>query len=282
MVASTTYSASKRWSVCSGIHWSISTGIGGQLKTESGGQIQRNLHLDKGIAAEMFPVIGAMKEVTTSAGKKADLAGVGETNLQVAGIKIKAPNTTVTDFAPFTKILGEPVYGLLGYDLLKEHLVELDLKNMRLNIYSGAQIKVKNTLQLPIDFYKNTPIVEMSLYGGSKAFKGRFMLDTGADGEVFINTYGGFKSRLLEALRQPKTETALDIAGNYSERISGTIDSLNLGGLQMLKPELQIEKNKRIQWSDIDGMIGLDLIKKCNIWFNYPNRRILIEQNYKQ
>jgi hypothetical protein len=125
-----------------------------------------------------------------------------------------------------SKILGEPVTGVLGWDILTRAAVEVDLRDGRLFIHDPRSYRIDPEHRAPLFLHWQVPYAEGRASGD---LNGPFMLDTGAGsrGLVFphysVKRYGLLKGQI------GKRQTSEGARGKMA-MLAGELDWFEIGG----------------------------------------------------
>lgn len=128
--------------------------------------------------------------------------------------------TDVGDMTKAQKVLGEPVVGVLGWDVLIRTIIEVDLRDGRLFLHDPANYRAAAAYRQPLYIHWDVPYVRAHFAGGHE---GPFMFDTGAGSRGVIFTYfSGNRFSLADKITG--TETIATGAGGKVSQISGQLD----------------------------------------------------------
>ncbi len=187
------------------------------------------------------------------------------------------------------KHFGLPVYGIIGYDFLKNYQVVIDFNRSKLilrNPLSKKRIrrlrKKKNVIVYNLDFNDGTkPIIKAKLNQKSFEDSVELILDTGFSGALtlypnnqtdnllqkpFIPHYQGIgmngeilsSMKKLESLTLSKNVRLKNITTNF-------MDSLSVNNLKLAQK--------------YDGSIGNDVLRRFYVTLDYPNNVIILKPN---
>lgn len=216
------------------------------------------------------------KGLMSASGNDATLKSFAEARIRFGALDLKIKDGVLSNLDNFTKAAGVPIDGIIGYDLLKDHLVELNLDQMVFNIYQGSRIKVKNCEVLPITIDRNGAMVSLTLKTLNQEFKGKFLYDSGSGSSISLNAYGEFKTKISKEISNVGKIGSLDFLNHYSELMTGTITTVEIGNLSFNEIDIEVDNDNLAQWSPMNGLIGIKFIEKFNTWFDYPQEQILI------
>ena len=197
--------------------------------------------------------------------------------------KFETSYAIITDLSMFAKIYGVDFDGIIGYDILRDHLIEVDLSQKKLNIYDGAQLTWANgkATRLPITITNNTPKVNIGVKLDQTYVNGKFMFDTGASSSIIFNSYFDMRYNANAQLKKPLSSVSYDVSGASNKNVIGLIQALNIGDytLNNVAATVNIQApGSQITTSD-EGLLGMGIIKKFNILFNYPQGTIELAPN---
>ncbi|XTB06217.1 aspartyl protease family protein [Treponema denticola] len=206
-----------------------------------------------------------------------DITNVKE--LEFAGSKIKNQKIVVLDMTRLEQSLKtNGIYGLIGYDMLKEYDVFLDYQKKRLTLIrpdSYDSFIKANTLKvdskIPCKMAGHIPAIEVSI--GNKIYK--LGLDTGAE----FNLLDSFYFNELEPSLTNKEKTELSGAGGIKQEIyQAELKTMKIGG--------KTYKNVKTVFSDIshlrkkpdsyDGLLGYPFFSAQPTLISYKRGEIIL------
>src|SRR5579863_861811 len=172
----------------------------------------------------------------------------------------------------------EPIVGGLGYELLQRVALRVDFIRSQLSMWNGATFQYHGRGEaVPFVFHEHVPTVNGSVDG----MRGLFEIDTGAEDSLNLNT--------------PFVKQA-DVVQKYSARLYGFAGE-GIGGRQSayfvrahqfelgsipvgsIVTELSQDTAGVTSESDIAGIVGIGVLKRFNMVFDYRNRTIYVEKN---
>jgi hypothetical protein len=183
--------------------------------------------------------------------------------VRIAGLTLRDRPFTVTDLDARTAAFPTPIAGVIGADILSAYVVDVRFSPCRIAIRPPAQAPAFGpAIALPFQPGRALPTSRATVSDGVRAFGADFLLSTGADTAIRLDTRlasvpgpaepdrllpnGGLKARLA----------ALSVAGRLSTKLSA---GLMRGG----DP-------------DLAGAIGAPFLAQWRVRFDYPGRRVLL------
>ncbi|UTC74479.1 aspartyl protease family protein [Treponema sp. OMZ 792] len=222
--------------------------------------------------------LGSLQDVTGNTSiSNMDIAAVKE--LEFAGSKIKNQKMVTLDMSSLEKSLEtDGIYGLIGYDMLKEYDFFLDYSKKTLVLINPDHIddfiknnKLKTNSKLSCKMIGHIPMIEVLI--GNKAYQ--MGIDTGAETNLIDSTY--FND--LEYLLQNKQKDVLGgAAGIKKEIYTGELKKLIVGK--------NVYKNLRTSFSDIshlrkrpesyDGLLGYPFLSSQPVLISYKRGEVIL------
>ncbi len=170
-----------------------------------------------------------------------------------------------------SKILGEPVMGVLGWDILLRSIVEMDMKNGLLSIYNADNYEIDKKYLEKLFLHWNVPYV-LATFEGDK--KGYFLIDSGAGNKGPI--FHSMAVDRLDLLSNRKTESGkVTGAGGEADVEIGTLAWFQVGGYRtnnITSLFLQGDDGEADLFTD--GFLGGKAIQSRIIAFDYANNKI--------
>ncbi|NLR77168.1 aspartyl protease family protein [Chitinophaga eiseniae] len=199
--------------------------------------------------------------------------------IHLGNIQLGSVPMIAMDLLHLSEQFGRKIDGIIGYDLLKSFLTEMNTDDSTIYLYSFKdKIKAKYKSPLSFKFYSNIPIVQCAfkLKNGAE-YSGPFLFDTGAGITAFINTpyvrANGLLKKSGSAIMHT-TENLTTSSTSYDVRIRGF--SIQHNTFNDLIISLTDVKEGVNAMKDITGILGNKIILRFNILFDYSNRRIYL------
>lgn len=194
---------------------------------------------------------------------------------------VEAVNQTVAalplDF--LSPELGMKISGVIGNDIIKEFVVEVDYASRIINLYEPESYQYSGAGEVvPITFEENLPFVRASVAVEGQIIEGKFELDSGSTGAVLFNTPFVQKYRLLKVVSKRK-QTRIGGVGGMAQAYLGRIKSMTLGGIVIENPVARFSQSTRGDYASdkYDGLIGGEIFRRFKTTFDYSRRRMTLE-----
>ncbi len=175
------------------------------------------------------------------------------------------------DHSPFTPVLGTPIAGIVGFDLLARAVVELDLGAPSISLHDPSEYVLRNATWQPLALYGRHPCPTARFEGGNS---GVFVLDTGSTGTVTFHRPAVENLQLL-ADREVARSIAGGVGGSVSTR-TGVLEYFELGSHRFENPVVEFALEEVGSFADPHtvGNIGGAFLRPFHVVFDYSNHRI--------
>lgn len=217
-----------------------------------------------------------------TAGQGGSFKTIDTLNFTVGGIPVRGKQLVVADLSGLQKVIGRQMDGIIGYDLLKDYQVAINLDDSEMSIYNFGYFENEVKNQLPLKLNNNIPKIAVTLKVNGLDYTTRMLFDTGAGGSVsgnyFLNAY---TNGLEDKLKNKMASASMDLSGNVSKSEMGTIDAITIAGSTINNPVLSLDlpKDQPAYGFDRHGLLGMSLLGKFNFRFNYNLEYIQMSPN---
>lgn len=222
-------------------------------------------------------------------------AGGGETEVDFSltdnvsfdlpGVKfaLKEVGVLPLEFAP--PVAGESVGGILGYDFISRFVVEVDYAAHVINLYHPRKYRYRgNGQSISIKMLDNNPHISAKVkLPGLAPVEAMFLIDSGADTDIFFYSPFVEKHKLLDSSQKTTEASALGIGGASKIRI-GSATSIQLGQTVIENPIVHFSQATKGDSADNigAGFIGGKLLRQFKVViFDQTRNRIILEPKLK-
>ena len=201
----------------------------------------------------------------------------------------------VEDIFHLSSFLGENVNGLIGYSLFKDFIIEIDYRLKRVILhdhdkYSKKYSQKKDSEKWVVHNFsliKQKPYIEVNVApkkGDTEKVK--LLIDSGASHAMSLYYSAN------EKLFLPDSRIQSYLGSGISGEINGYLGRVNflelnnnvrLQDIVVAYPEEKSIK-KALLFSDRDGSIGADVLRRFKIFFNYRDGTMILrpQKNFKE
>jgi hypothetical protein len=180
-------------------------------------------------------------------------------------------------------IAGRHLDGLVGQQLFRQYVVEIDYTNQLVRLHDPRTYAYKGTGDaLPLTDNQNYFLVSIKIETPEgKRLDARLVVDTGGGFISFVlNTPFVHKNGLLPEQRTLVDNSLAGLGGPMRLRV-GRASSLSLGKFTIFNPVLYLSDDTggALASSDFDGILGSEILEKFRVIFDVPHRRLIFEPN---
>lgn len=170
---------------------------------------------------------------------------------------------------------GQAVAGVLGFEVLKRFVVEIDYRERRLTFTLPSRFDpARAGIAVPFVFAGHMPAVEGNIDG----FPGRFTIDTGSRSAVSLHRPFVERHGLLARYR-PGIEavTGWGVGGAVRAKVTRA-GNLRLGGVDVALPVAELVTSERGALSDryVAGNVGGAILRRFRVTFDYGHERLYL------
>jgi predicted aspartyl protease len=203
--------------------------------------------------------------------------------IQLGSLTAKDLLAVATDFSKISQRIGIPVHGVVGYNFLKNRIVQFDYPKQVARFYAVSpfaafgQAKMSNRIVLPFRFYGGDkfPIIDDVTVNGKKI---KAELDTGHSG-VLALTSAAIKRLGLEAETEDcEAETSEGALGTSVNR-KCKLKTLTVGTFTIESPSVSLRApNSGLDQAPFEGLLGNDFFKDFVVTFDYRRMTVTLER----
>jgi len=199
-------------------------------------------------------------------------------SLTIGGMTMGDQTFYGVDLSDVERAGGFPFDGLVGYEVFKRFVVEIDYAHGRLTLMRPEIFRYTGNAE-PIAFTFNGQIPQVQ--GSIDGFEGSFTLDTGSRSSLDI--MGPFAERHDFIGRyQPKIETITGwgLGGPVHSKVTRA-RSLKLGHIELNDVVMELPQQTAGYFTDRyrAGNIGGGVMKRFTVIFDYQNKLMWLEPN---
>lgn len=252
--------------------------------------------LDTGVGQTLLISKGTT-DVSFTNQEKMQFSGLGG-NVKVEGLKSKNNMVKITDqFIDYqhtifiileeifnlSEYVGIPVHGIMGFDFFQNHPIEIDYLTEKITVYNNEkyyQRKTKKFKEISISVEGKKPYLESDVIFDKEKNTAKLLIDTGNSDAVWlfptkIENFPTNKPSIVDFLGRGFNG---DIFGRRSR-----IKSIFLKDFQLDQPITSMPDSISIQHlemtNDRKGSIGSEIMRRFDVIFDYPNKKLLLKKN---
>lgn len=186
------------------------------------------------------------------------------------------------DFLELEKVIGVPVYGVIGYEFFKYNPIKIDYDTSRLIFYRPTAFKWKpfGYRELEIQINDNKPYVLSRIRQmQGPDLEAKLLVDTGANHSLLLNQETSKDIVLPPAIVE--TELGRSLGGDLFGYM-GRVKRLDLGGITFR--DVLTSYPDATEFSNIIlgtgrlGSLGSELLSRLKLIVDFPKERILMKK----
>lgn len=182
----------------------------------------------------------------------------------------------------FSPSLGIPVHGIIGYDLFRDFVVDINYASKNIKFYDPELYKYRTNRKsetLPLRVIKKKVYVDGEVYiGEEQKIPVRMLLDTGSSDAIWLfeNESIGIPDKNYDDF------LGKGLGGNiFGKRTM--VNSINIGSFTLKNakaafPDMESYTDLR-SLGNRNGSVGGEVLKRFNIIFDYPGGKITFRKN---
>ncbi|MFS4467555.1 aspartyl protease family protein [Maribacter sp. 2210JD10-5] len=259
------------------------------IKIKDGGGIPRNFVFDTGSEPSVLDIKVARKmkleadgEVeVTGGGSKKSLEYVSNQMLYLSkDITLKSIHFILSDLSR----LNPKYEGIIGYDMLKRYVVQIDYTSQKLVLFRKAKsLDLDDYAAIPFKFDNDTKIpqfdISLTLENG-KRFKGPVLFDTGAGLTLSVSQKFVNSNKIMDHLGKTAKFSGKGLHKPLDYAIS-TIAGLQLNRFSLGKMTIRIPESDSGVFSTGSylGILGNNVISRFHIILDYRKKMLYLKPN---
>lgn len=184
----------------------------------------------------------------------------------------------------FTARLGVPIHGIIGYDLFKNFVVDINYASKIIKFYKPSSYKYKSCKKCEtfnLSFHNNKPYINASVAVDSIYQDVKLLIDTGSsdalwlfeDDALALKPYNNifFKDYLGRGLSG-------NVYGKRSKAKNFKLKKFELNDVNVAFPDSTSISFAR-RHEERNGSISADILRRFNIVFDYNKAKITLKKN---
>lgn len=231
------------------------------------------------IAKELGLAVGE-SEQGFGIGKRSVVAGETEVeSLQIGNAVLHRQRFHIIPL-PYVMEHGfpQPIVGGIGYECLRQITLGIDFTQGTVSIWDGTDFRYRGRGKaLPFVLQGHVPIANGTVDG----IPGTFEIDTGAEDSLSLNTPFVKQNDFIARYAAHLYGFAGEGVGGRENAYFVRVRKFELGGIPVhsIVTELSQDTAGATSESSVAGIVGIGVLKRFNIVFDYRNSEIYLEKN---
>lgn len=184
----------------------------------------------------------------------------------------------------FTPKLGVPIHGIIGYDVFKNFIVEINYKSNYLKLHRQDSFKYKNCKKcetFDLLFYNSKPYIDIEVKLDQKSIPVKLLIDTGSSDSLWLfeDDSLGISAKYYNYFQD---FLGRGLSGNVHGKRS-IVKAINLNSFELKNVNVAFPDSTSISFArkfkDRNGSIGAEVLKRFNLIVDYGNSKITLKKN---
>jgi hypothetical protein len=205
---------------------------------------------------------------TQGGGAKIERSGLVRLGrLDLGGVVFRDQIVGTLDESGFASVEGGRVDGVLGYEIVKRLVVEIDYGAKRLTLFKrGGFRPAPGAVAVPIKFFAQIPEITARVDG----IEGEFVIDTGSRASLLLLKPFVERNDLRQRYDAHREGLIGWSIGGPVRGLLARAGTLEIGGIRIDKPVVLIPE----RGPPVDGNIGGGILRHFDVAFDYGHNRI--------
>lgn len=212
----------------------------------------------------------------------------GNNTLKIQGLTARNQEVQmiIDENFQISHMLGIPVHGLIGFNLFKDYIVQIDYSSERILLTKPEHFKYHDKdkdIVMPLFFDGFKPFVRTLIVTEDMAtVPVKLLVDTGASDALWLS------EKSNEKIKLPQNHIETFLGKGLSGDVYGTkgrIDALWVGPLILSKPIVAFPNtdliDQLISTNDRNGTLGAEILRRFYVTIDYKNSRLTLRPTSK-
>ncbi len=183
----------------------------------------------------------------------------------------------------FAPRLGVPIHGIIGYDFLKDFVVDLNYSSRVIKLYPPDKYnpkKCRDCVKLNLDFFNNKPYIDVMISVSGEDIPVKLLIDTGGSDSIWL-----FEDE-IKGIEVPEKFFKDFLGRGLSGRVYGKrakIDAVKIGKFELKRPNVAFPDSLSISFArkfkERSGSVSGNVLKRFNMVFNYGEGEVQLKRN---
>lgn len=202
--------------------------------------------------------------------------------LDVGGARLEDLTVAATPLGALENNTGRAMDGILGSNLFRRYVVEIDYETNRITLYEPAGFDAGGRgKSVPLRFEDEHPYVRAKLtLPGQSAIEGEFVVDLGSNLPLILLPSFIEEKKLRGSLPTTLETFGRGVGGEVGLPM-GRSTRLELGGFALDAPVTAFPRSGTFGRTGKAGNIGSAVLRRFRVTFDYSRKRMILEPNLR-
>ena len=184
----------------------------------------------------------------------------------------------------FTPRLGVLVHGIIGYDIFRDFVVEVNYNSKYIRLHKPSTFTKKASKKwevLPMEIYNKKPFIDAKVDIDNELKDIKLLIDTGSSDALWLfenPARGLMPSDSLYFQDYLGKGLSGSVYGKRSKIKTFNLSSFSLPQVNVAYPDSTSIKIAKT-YKDRNGSLGGDILKRFNLFFDYQNEQLHLKRN---
>jgi hypothetical protein len=171
------------------------------------------------------------------------------------------------------KSFNKKIDGIIGYDIMKNYVIELKHDSLKLNIYTNSYPEYKKEgKEIPIKLFGREITILSQLTNGKTVFA-RLIIDTGAMAGARLYSHFVKKHSLIDPFKKYSYIGERGATDHLIENPIDTLKSIRISDFTVQNIQTVLCREK-YDTHKVDGLIGNKILNQFNIVIDYKHKKL--------
>ena len=199
----------------------------------------------------------------------------------IGGARIPTQVVAVLPLGGLAPVIGRPVMGIVGFDVIGRFVVRIDYAARMLTLYEPAAFHYAgHGTVLPFTFQGNDLQLPVSIeLPGRMPIATVANLDTGANSSE-LSSHFVDANDVLKSIGKTLSRPSFGVGGSYAE-LDARISGVRIGPYELRDPVLGLSRAKEgtLSRADLGLNIGTDILSRFTVTLDYGHQQLMLEPN---
>lgn len=261
------------------------------------GSIPLNFAVDTGSPYTIITNLKAINHFQLKKGNPISISGLGRDILNLEAylskdnhIRLGKANSETTDIVllfeegfDLSSRFGIPIYGIIGYDVLKDFVVKINYAQKKMTFYNPeyfhSRIRTKKYSEIPLEVRGKKPYLKLDAEINHTEVEINLLIDTGSSEALWLFE----KPESQIHISEPFIEDYLGYGLNGEIHGKKTrISRLNLGKYEIKDPTASFPDSisiANIIRNNRNGTMGSEILHRFTTIYDYRDRKLYLKKN---
>ncbi len=181
--------------------------------------------------------------------------------------------------------MGVTIHGVIGYDLLKSLVVQINYRKKKIRFYNPNHFQLKKCRKceiFPLTIYQNKPYIDVQVAVRDRENKTpvKMLINSGSSDALWL--FEHTEEELITPEKYFNDFLGIGLSGViYGKR--SRIRAVEIGGFAIEEPTVSfldsVSTENARKYTERNGSIGSNILKRFKVWIDYKNQQIMLEKN---